>query len=218
MRKLDIQRFVRGTLLPEMSGFAASGDLLYAKPIGPVLRGFLFEGSDFDNELFFVWAFVMPLYVPSDQVVLTFGRRIETRVGFLSWKRTWRLANGSVDDVPSLQRALRQGTGFLEKLQSPEMLINSLRWRTNPLGSKSIDRAIAFSLAWVGRDREARRKLRSLSKGAEVKGRENVRKEADQLLVALDSGGGASRSLLESWAAATVRALGFATTEGHTGA
>ena len=42
--------------------FQNKGLLVFAKPLNGVLRGFYFEGSDFNSSSFYVWAFVQPLF------------------------------------------------------------------------------------------------------------------------------------------------------------
>jgi len=47
--------------------------LLYRYPLGDLLCGCYFEDSGFDKNSFTVHAFVLPLYVPTDEIRLTFG-------------------------------------------------------------------------------------------------------------------------------------------------
>jgi hypothetical protein len=63
-------------LLPYLLGFAIKGRLLFIRPISGTLRGFWFEGSDFDKNAFYVSAFFMPLYVPAENLHLGFGDRL----------------------------------------------------------------------------------------------------------------------------------------------
>lgn len=65
-----------GRLMLRISGFCAKGPLLYAQPLGHVLRGFYFEDSGFDPAAFYVWTFFLPLYLPTTHISFTFGQRL----------------------------------------------------------------------------------------------------------------------------------------------
>lgn len=67
------EQFATRRLLPSLPGFGANGRLLYRRPLGDLLCGCYFEDSSFDKSSFTVHAFVLPLYVPTDQLHLTFG-------------------------------------------------------------------------------------------------------------------------------------------------
>ena len=51
-------------------------NILYQSPVSDFLKGFCFEQSGFDKESFYLWCFIQPLYLPSENIVLTFGKRI----------------------------------------------------------------------------------------------------------------------------------------------
>lgn len=207
MRRSEIQRLVDATVLGDMPGFTLAGDLLYEVK-GPILGGFLFESSDFDPALLYVWAFVMPLYVPASRISLTFGRRIEARTSFLSWKRTWRVDGNGFDDLPALLQGLRRGRDLIRKLDSPAKLVRSLRWSTNPLGSIWIDRAVAYSHVWLGHRMVAMWQLKALLRQARREKRENLIEESTQLLAGIEGGTRSAQDQLEAWVGVTARALG----------
>jgi hypothetical protein len=56
--------------------YRLKNNLLVRTPIGCILCGILFESSAFSKESFYLNAFVQPLYVPAEHLVLTFGMRI----------------------------------------------------------------------------------------------------------------------------------------------
>lgn len=62
-------------LLPGLPGFAARKNLIFIVPVGDNLRGLSFQGSA-DAKWFYFSVFFLPLFVPTDTVHGTFGRRI----------------------------------------------------------------------------------------------------------------------------------------------
>ena len=76
------------SLLPELPGFIARGDIMYVAPATSLLRGINFDSSGFSKEKFYVSSFVMPLCVPSQYLALTFGDRlrIANEAEFIKWQ------------------------------------------------------------------------------------------------------------------------------------
>lgn len=66
------KRYLRGRL----PGMEQRGSLVYRRPIGDLLCGCHFESSGFGRDRFVLHAFVQPLYVPAQSIVLSFGRRL----------------------------------------------------------------------------------------------------------------------------------------------
>ena len=62
--------------LHNLPNFIIKGPLLFIAPIEHTLKGFHFDGSNFDKKSFYVNVFFMPLYKPSQHIYLTFGRRL----------------------------------------------------------------------------------------------------------------------------------------------
>lgn len=75
MRTSEFDKLAREQLLPLLPEFALATGLLFEVPIAALLRGLTFQGSSYDQTSFYLVAFVQPLYVPSDDVVPTFGQR-----------------------------------------------------------------------------------------------------------------------------------------------
>jgi len=63
-------------LSPDLHGFAINGPLMFIRPVNRVLRGLYFEGSSFDAKSFYLWAFFLPLCVPTKHVSFNLGKRI----------------------------------------------------------------------------------------------------------------------------------------------
>ena len=56
--------------------FVPKKDMLIMVPMGHVLRGICFENAGLEARQFYMWAFLMPLYIPSDYISLNFGKRL----------------------------------------------------------------------------------------------------------------------------------------------
>ncbi len=63
------------SILPTNEHWAFRGSLCYRLPVQRVLLGVLGEGSGFDKGVY-VWRVLMPLFVPSEHIVLTSSERI----------------------------------------------------------------------------------------------------------------------------------------------
>lgn len=64
-----------GSVVPASERWAFRGKLAYRKPLSHVLIGVLGEGSGFGGETY-VWRVTMPLFVPSQTVVLSWSARM----------------------------------------------------------------------------------------------------------------------------------------------
>ena len=76
MKSSLLKRLSQRYLLPHLAGVGIQRNLLYCEGIRCLLRGCVVESSSFDSNRFTVEAFVQPLYVPQESVVLTFGKRL----------------------------------------------------------------------------------------------------------------------------------------------
>jgi hypothetical protein len=72
LKKL-ISKYVDPKLLKDLT---LHKNILYQSPVSDFLKGFCFEQSEYDKESFYLWYFIQPLYIPSEDIVLTFGKRI----------------------------------------------------------------------------------------------------------------------------------------------
>ena len=143
-------------LLPQMPGYTHKGRMLYASPLNHVLRGFYFEESGFDPSAFYVWAFFLPLYVPTAHVSFSFGKRL----GDGSDER-WNLHDPELRDE-LLVRIQRDGLPFLNEVDGPFQVptaIQRLGTESDPYGLE----AIAYSLAMADDFPAAQRALNRLA-------------------------------------------------------
>src|SRR5439155_25246024 len=76
MRGRDFERLARKEFVPHLPGYSVRGSLIYEAPVEDILKGFNADTSAFTAERVFVEVFVMPLYVPSEHLVLNIGIRL----------------------------------------------------------------------------------------------------------------------------------------------
>jgi len=78
MKTQLINRLSKKYLFPNLPLYKSKGHLIYHKDIAHLLRGFYFESSAFDKDLFTIEVFVQPLFIPITYFTLTFGNRLGT--------------------------------------------------------------------------------------------------------------------------------------------
>ena len=139
-------------LLPDLPGFAIKAPLMFISPVGYTLRGLYFESHSYETNLFYVWVFFLPLFIPRKHVSFEFGKRI----GGDHWNA----------DAPDLIRQLgdalkREALPFLSPIKSPRDVAQAamaLRLPQNP----HIQQAIAYAFARAGEVSAALRALHEL--------------------------------------------------------
>lgn len=80
MNNTEIKKLVNISLRPIIEkGFTYKKNVLYMKPLEELLVGFYFEKSGFNKDSLYIWSFVQPLYVPNENIILTFGKRLREK-------------------------------------------------------------------------------------------------------------------------------------------
>jgi hypothetical protein len=113
MKNKDFARLGK-QLLPDLPGFAVKGPYTFIAPVGHSLRGLCFESHSYEANLFYVWVFFLPVFIPRKYVSLNFGRRLQGPNGDDRWNA----------DAPTLIADLRaaverQALPFLSAIRSP---------------------------------------------------------------------------------------------------
>ena len=144
------------SLLPELPGFIARGDIMYVAPATSLLRGINFDSSGFSKEKFYVSSFVMPLCVPSQYLALTFGDRLRIGGRLDDWSTSQpRL------QVDLLEAIKTQALPFLEKVKGLSEFVELIEPTCE--NSRSLE-ARGYALARLGRSTEAIQTFRALLK------------------------------------------------------
>jgi len=147
MKKKHLENFANLHLLPSLPGFCARGALLFQVPVGNILRAFLFESSGFSATAFYPQVFVQLLYIPSEHLTLTPGKR------FLG---NWKFEPG--DEVQTAQRLLNQihrvGLPFLRAHGTVEGIIRETKSNPAVKVNPHVRQHLAYSLLLLGRNDE----------------------------------------------------------------
>jgi hypothetical protein len=191
-------------LLPRMPGYTHKGLMLYASPLDHVLRGFYFEDSGFDASAFYVWAFFLPLYVPTTHVSFSFGKRL----GEGSGKR-WNLSDPRLGDE-LLACIQRDGLPFLENVTQACDVPTAIHRLGADTDQYRLE-AIAYSLAMADDVTAAQQALERLTKALDrgVSWQAEMMERATQLGRKLSADPQEAKYQLAEWEQATVKNLGL---------
>lgn len=152
MKGKQFERLARKYMLPQLPGFGLRKHLLFAEPVGYLLRGFAFETSGFDPTAFTVWTFVQPLYVPDAflGISYTFGGRLGSLGG--GPDRWWQMDEGNEDRIMAEVLAQLQGEGlpFLSRLGAAWDLAEDGYRVTGARNDVRVVEAVAYSWAVAG--------------------------------------------------------------------
>ena len=209
MRQKTVERLAKNHLLTHLPGYEVARGIIHATPITDVLRGFAFESSAFDSDVAYVWAFAQPLYVPRDSLVFTFGRRLRRSLGLLRSTERWDLREERAEaSLAALAKTLtRDGVPLVKRLESPELLVQNLQPKFGASATIFHLEAVAYSLARLGRYREAEQKLGLLSDPRKTQRWPHVRDNANALLEAIRISPARAEELLNEWKVGTCAAL-----------
>jgi hypothetical protein len=191
-----------------LQGVAVRGALIFAVPIGHILRGVHFEGSGFDSDAFYANAFFQPLCVPSEIVHFTFGFRIRSTSGIDGWSS---LDHQLVEQLR--QSIVVQALPFLTSTETFNGAAKAAGLMNS--GNPHVLEAMAYCLLLAGNSNHAVRTLDQLRAAVdnsvpwqrEVAGRATV---IAQLAVQRPED---ACKQLSAWEAETVRKLGFTDAE-----
>lgn len=210
MKRRRVEQLAKKYILPRLTGFEVTRGIIHATPIGDLLRGFTFDSSAFDRDVAYLCVFVQPLYVPEDHIVLTFGKRLENRLGFLRRNEAWHLDSDVLEQSATaiVKAMVQEGLPFLRKLNTPELFIRNVRSPFGLFDTVFHREAVAYSLARLGRYRLAERKLASVSRSVKpTDAWQQVQRNADRLRAAVRLGPAHAQELLDEWKRQTLSAL-----------
>lgn len=114
MKTQLVSRLSKKYFFPNLPLYKSKGHLIYHKDITYLLQGFCFESSAFDKNLFNIYVFIQPLFIPITYLTFTFGNRL----GFLSkgrdiwWEYDEAKEEELMDEIVSMITSF--GVPFLE--------------------------------------------------------------------------------------------------------
>ncbi len=160
-----------------------------------LLRGIYFEDTSFDKEAFYVWAFYLPLYVPTAHVSFTFGKR-------LAAGRRWRSSATPPEELASVIRD--EALPFLLKAETPERFAAEISSIADNPRDPYVFQAKAYSLAKSGNASGAIKGLKQLisvldEKGLVIPWVDDMRSRGELLLDEINKDAQGAKQLLCDW-------------------
>lgn len=180
--------------------------MLHAQPLNRVLRGLCFDGSGFDPGVFFLHAFCMPLYVPTDHIYLSLGDRLRH-----AGNERWRLDDSKLTDK-LVEVVQREGLPFLETVREPLELVRYCEQMAGSSNPRVIE-IIAYSHLFANDLQQAAKVLNHLLSVLDpsIGWQTEIHDRAEGLMATLESDPGNARQMLENWESETIDNLGLGT-------
>ena len=205
MKKKQFESLCK-SLLPYLPGFDCKGWLLYARPVGHILRGFCCDDSGFDPQKFAVTVFFLPLYVPTKHIHFNMGQRLKDERGCDIW---WSLSDPRLCDE-LLACIERQGLPFLDGVKQPCDVVTAIQ-RLGPGRDPYRFEAVAYSHVLASDFQQTtasmNRLLGILDTG--IGWQAEMYNRAKGLLTTLESEPNKARLTLERWERETIENLGL---------
>jgi hypothetical protein len=129
MKGAEWAPLARQYLLPNLAGYEVRGSLVFAAPIGLILKGLSCEPSGFSRTKFNLQAFVQPLYVPKGHLAFGIGGRLGHLGG--GGDRWWHYSANRESEVMNdvAEYVMREGVPFLAGFEGPRSVAEYIRSR-----------------------------------------------------------------------------------------
>ena len=121
-------------VLTDSTSWAFRNKIAYRQPVGWVLLGVFGEGSGFHPNQVYIWTLVMPLYVESESLILSYSQRVASAGTFgLEDEDAFRGAVASaVAGLPSEDQALQEIAAGSSKASSGALALLERSGKSNP--------------------------------------------------------------------------------------
>jgi hypothetical protein len=157
------QKLARERIVPHVPDCHVAGNMLVFGVVDQILHGLYADSSSFDASRVAMHMFSQPLYIPSENVVLTFGTRLRHPEGGEWWE---------LDDSGHAIAALLHGIAhevlpFFKVTATPQDLaayISTHKRSTRTDSNPNVIEVEAYSLVLAGHFREARDALERLER------------------------------------------------------
>ena len=206
MKLRGVQRLISRYVAPSFPELQLSRDLLVRWDGDPIVRGFVFDRSQMNNDIVRLDAFAQPLFVPVEYVSLGVAK---TLGDFLFDDR----ANEPEVTAQMLARAEREGRLFLETVSDCASLADTvLKMPGDRIDPRLGGEIRAYCLLWTGRTDAAIAQLDDLIeqlRDFQVEYELELLDRVKRVRQALERSEDEARELLRSWSAQTAKALGL---------
>ena len=158
MRTRAVEKYLREYVAPHLEGFEIHERLLYRTPPKPYISGLIFDEPSRSPTKLFIWVFVQPTFIPTEQFAFSFGNVIGKISG--GGRKSWVIEKGSEEDTfeEILGFINSEGLPYLDSQDTPRAFVEFYGYKAVP-PHVIIMEAFAYSLLLLGRDGEAEAKL-----------------------------------------------------------
>lgn len=197
MKTAEWKRTAR-PVLPTDGNWEFRGPLSYRLPVHRVLFGVLGEGSGFDKGIY-IWRVVMPLFVPAENVALSWSARIGGGAR--------KFGNFSKDDLAAAIAEAAGGLPVNDEEALGEMVSRGFQAGPN----RRVHEVVGYAQVLLGNVAAAEESLARAKAGtARTPWEEQIIERAELISRALDEGGrDQAVGQLDTWCSQTVAALGL---------
>jgi hypothetical protein len=207
LRKAKKEEILRRWVLPHLPDFSIKNGILYQVPMNHVLRGFILETRAGSADSAYVIAFCQPLYVPREDIMLSFGERLPRGSALLARNEIWSFDKANISDTTSAlaKEVCGRGLKMLKRYGTPEKIAGSFFLHASPFQKE----AIAYSHALLDHTAEATTRLQHLLEKRETQLHAETSANALTLLRAMKEGHQKVKLLLSEWENRTLSNLGL---------
>lgn len=190
---------------PWAANWQCKGHLIYEEIKAGLLKGFCFKSSAYEADQFELCVFVVPLYVPTDFLGLSYGHSIPSPL-----RRQWwgfdpdRLDQAASELAPAMSKAQKD---FLSKINDAEDFYDY--YRKDRKKEIHFYEAVSYSAAYAGlkeADKVLERCLAFMKKNSDIQfdWAQKTYANTERLF---QTRGEDRKALLEEWAAHTQKAI-----------
>lgn len=122
MRKAEFTKIAKN-LLPQFPQLAAERWIIFVSPVQDILCGLSFGGS-LDINTFYLHKFILPLYVPTERIHVTFGERLK-----INGNEGWRTDDSRL--IENLTDVIHREIPFLDIASTLTGCLNYLKASVN---------------------------------------------------------------------------------------
>ncbi|MFM9837593.1 MAG: hypothetical protein ACKVOQ_04970 [Cyclobacteriaceae bacterium] len=139
MTNSELSKMIKKYLIPLLGDqYSIKNNIVYKTPVSDILLGFCFERTANDKSAFYLSVFAQPLYVPSEDFILTFGIRLNRRK---TKSEKWDSSKEVFEELASVVKT--EGLGFLENVSKPDKFCEFLK--KDKSGSVRVTEAMVYS-------------------------------------------------------------------------
>lgn len=207
MNRSQLKKFAESKIIPQLKGtYQFNNNLIFQYPLLDLLKGFYFEGSPSSKDIVYIWCFTQPLFVPSENIVFTFGKRLRTPEG----KEQWGLMEEfEITTPPVILDTIKFAEqSFLLSVGDKKLFYDHYKSETNQ--NVKILEAVCYASILLGKN-ESEDLLIKLIKNIQSMNLNIpwIKKIFDRVILLKENDSLKRKNILEGWKIKTINSLGL---------